>query len=74
MDNVAALGMGKSNPVASNATASGRQQNRRVDLIVSGESIQTIGQAPASASPAGSLPASDVTPTPPPSSPRPPRR
>jgi outer membrane protein OmpA-like peptidoglycan-associated protein len=64
MDNVAALGMGKSNPVASNATAAGRQQNRRVDLIVSGESIQTLGQAPASGSPTRSLPASDVTPPP----------
>jgi tryptophan synthase beta chain len=36
---VTAAGMGESNPVASNATAAGRQQNRRVDLVVSGESI-----------------------------------
>jgi outer membrane protein OmpA-like peptidoglycan-associated protein len=32
-------GFGKSRPVASNDTAAGRQQNRRVELVVSGESI-----------------------------------
>jgi outer membrane protein OmpA-like peptidoglycan-associated protein len=36
---VDAVGFGKSRPVASNDTASGRQQNRRVELVVSGESI-----------------------------------
>ena len=71
MDNVAALGMGKSNPVASNSTAAGRQQNRRVDLIVSGESIQTVGSA-SPATPGGNLPASDVTPTPSTRTPAPP--
>jgi outer membrane protein OmpA-like peptidoglycan-associated protein len=34
-------GFGQANPVASNDTASGRQQNRRVELVVSGESIGT---------------------------------
>src|SRR6185437_11901418 len=32
-------GYGESNPVASNRTASGRQQNRRVELVVSGAAI-----------------------------------
>jgi len=34
-----AKGFGKTMPVADNATAAGRQQNRRVELIVSGEVI-----------------------------------
>jgi outer membrane protein OmpA-like peptidoglycan-associated protein len=37
--NITAKGLGKSNPVASNDTAAGRQQNRRVEMVVSGESI-----------------------------------
>jgi outer membrane protein OmpA-like peptidoglycan-associated protein len=36
---VATSGRGESSPVASNATAAGRQQNRRVELLVSGEPI-----------------------------------
>ena len=36
---VATAGFGESQPVASNTTAAGRQQNRRVELIVSGEAI-----------------------------------
>jgi len=35
------IGFGKTQPVASNATAVGRQQNRRVELVVSGEVIGT---------------------------------
>jgi len=43
---VTVQGFGKTQPVASNATASGRQQNRRVELVVSGEVIGTkIGGA-----------------------------
>jgi outer membrane protein OmpA-like peptidoglycan-associated protein len=38
-DAVSSKGFGKSMPVADNATATGRQQNRRVESIVSGEVI-----------------------------------
>ncbi len=39
MNNVAAQGMGKSDPIADNSTASGRKLNRRVEMIVSGDVI-----------------------------------
>jgi len=39
--NVTAQGFGKTLPVADNATAAGRQLNRRVELVVSGEIIGT---------------------------------
>ncbi len=43
---ITATGFGKSNPVASNDTDQGRQQNRRVEIIISGEVIGTqIGGA-----------------------------
>ena len=38
---VSARGLGKADPVASNATAEGRQRNRRVEMVVSGEIIGT---------------------------------
>jgi outer membrane protein OmpA-like peptidoglycan-associated protein len=46
---VTTKGFGKTQPVASNATSAGRQQNRRVELVVSGEIIGTeIGSPRAS--------------------------
>ncbi len=46
--NLTAKGFGKDKPVADNATAKGRQQNRRVEIVVSGEIIGTkLGTAPA---------------------------
>jgi outer membrane protein OmpA-like peptidoglycan-associated protein len=38
-DTVSAKGFGKTKPVASNDTPEGRQQNRRVELVVSGDPI-----------------------------------
>ena len=39
--NLTAVGFGKTEPVADNSTASGRQMNRRVELVVSGDIIGT---------------------------------
>jgi outer membrane protein OmpA-like peptidoglycan-associated protein len=39
VSSVTARGFGKTQPVASNDTAQGRQQNRRVELVISGEVI-----------------------------------
>jgi outer membrane protein OmpA-like peptidoglycan-associated protein len=41
---IASRGFGETQPVATNDTTAGRQQNRRVELIVSGEVIGTIQQ------------------------------
>jgi len=40
-NSVSTRGFGKTQPVASNDTADGRQQNRRVELVISGEIIGT---------------------------------
>jgi outer membrane protein OmpA-like peptidoglycan-associated protein len=49
---VEAHGYGKTEPIASNDTAEGRQQNRRVELVLSGDAIGTAvdGPPPQSAS------------------------
>jgi len=62
--NITAQGFGKENPVASNDTAAGRQMNRRVDLVVSGESIQSA-RSQGAATPVGGATgaATDVSPS-----------
>ena len=42
--NLTATGMGKASPVATNDTAAGRQQNRRVEMVVSGDPIGVVAQ------------------------------
>ena len=42
--NLTATGLGKASPVASNDTAAGRQQNRRVEMVVSGDPIGVAAQ------------------------------
>jgi outer membrane protein OmpA-like peptidoglycan-associated protein len=44
---VVASGLGKTAPVASNDTPEGRQQNRRVELVLSGSAIGSIAEDPA---------------------------
>lgn len=40
-NSLTATGMGETHPVATNDTAAGRQQNRRVEIVISGELIGT---------------------------------
>ena len=56
MNNVAAQGMGKSDPVADNGTAAGRKLNRRVEMIVSGDVIGNQLTPGAQGSNQGSMP------------------
>jgi outer membrane protein OmpA-like peptidoglycan-associated protein len=54
--NVTERGFGEDNPVASNRTAAGRQMNRRVEMVVSGEAIgSNIGAQGINSGP-GSMP------------------
>jgi outer membrane protein OmpA-like peptidoglycan-associated protein len=46
--NISAAGYGKSDPVADNSSASGRAENRRVQLVVSGNAIGVQESAPTS--------------------------
>jgi outer membrane protein OmpA-like peptidoglycan-associated protein len=44
--NISSQGFGKNNPVADNSTSSGRAQNRRVNMVVSGDAIGISESAP----------------------------
>jgi outer membrane protein OmpA-like peptidoglycan-associated protein len=65
-NDIDAHGFGKTQPVASNDSASGRQLNRRVDLVVSGSAIGNT-TTPNGAVPSGmeTAPGSSVQPPPP---------
>jgi outer membrane protein OmpA-like peptidoglycan-associated protein len=46
-DNITSRGFGKNDPVADNSTASGRAENRRVNMVVSGDAIGVSSQSAA---------------------------
>jgi outer membrane protein OmpA-like peptidoglycan-associated protein len=50
-NSVTAQGFGNTQPVVSNGTAAGRQENRRVELVVSGEAIGSSINSPTGNSP-----------------------
>jgi outer membrane protein OmpA-like peptidoglycan-associated protein len=56
-DNIAATGYGMAKPVADNNTAQGRAQNRRVQLVVSGDAIGVEQKGPDAADAAPAAPA-----------------
>ena len=51
LDSMTATGLGPADPVADNATAAGRQKNRRVEIVISGEVIGSKIGAQAAAAP-----------------------
>jgi outer membrane protein OmpA-like peptidoglycan-associated protein len=50
-NNITSQGFGKNDPVADNSTSSGRQQNRRVNMVVSGDAIGVTESTSASTAP-----------------------
>ncbi|HEX5234039.1 MAG TPA: OmpA family protein [Silvibacterium sp.] len=68
-DNISAAGYGMSDPVAENSTAAGRAQNRRVELVVSGNAIGVQEQGPGAGNPQPAAPNPPAQPTAPPPQP-----
>ncbi|HEV2620437.1 MAG TPA: OmpA family protein, partial [Acidobacteriaceae bacterium] len=52
-DHITSQGFGKNDPVADNSTAAGRAQNRRVNLVVSGDAIGVAESSGPDATPEG---------------------
>jgi outer membrane protein OmpA-like peptidoglycan-associated protein len=52
-NSITSQGFGKNDPVADNASSSGRAQNRRVNMVVSGDAIGVASGQTASAAPQG---------------------
>lgn len=63
--NISATGYGKSDPVADNSTSQGRAENRRVQMVVSGNSIGVQESAPGAAQSQPAAPATTGTSNPP---------
>jgi outer membrane protein OmpA-like peptidoglycan-associated protein len=60
--NITAQGYGKTHPIADNSTNSGRAQNRRVELVVSGNAIGVQEQEPGGSSENQAPPAGHTAP------------
>lgn len=55
-ERLSAAGYAAYHPIASNATAQGRAQNRRVDLVVIGEHLTKVAPSDASSKPSPAIP------------------